>query len=87
MRRFIIDAYDGIMNARYNPLRHIPNQNTRQVVMVALAWMWCIVFSAWTGSYLFLGVNIFYHSLLLFGLFVTVGTFEVFTRPDYKRSH
>ena len=31
------------MNAEINPLRHIPDTNTRHMVLQVLAWMWCIV--------------------------------------------
>ncbi|MBM08941.1 MAG: hypothetical protein CMF69_05095 [Magnetovibrio sp.] len=80
MRQFVVDSYNGVMNSRYNPLKNIPNENTRNVIMVCLAWMWCIIFAAWTGTMFFVGVSIFYHSLLLFGLFVTIGTFELASR-------
>ena len=80
MRQFVIDSYKGVMNSRYNPLRHIPSEDTRNIVMLSLAWMWCVVFAAWTGTNYLVGVSILYHSLLLFGLFVTVGTFELASR-------
>ena len=38
-----------IMDSEKNPLRHIPDINTRHMVMQVLAWMWCIIFS--TVSY------------------------------------
>ena len=77
MGHFVTDSYNGVMNARFNPLRHVHSQNTRHVIMISLAWMWCVIFAAWTGATYYLGVSIFYHSLLLFGLFVTVGTFKL----------
>ena len=77
MRHFIIDNYSSLMNAKYNPLRHIPDQNIRHTIMMGLMCMWCIIFAVWTGTLVFLGASIYFHSLLLFGIFVTVGTFEI----------
>ena len=77
MRQFIIDNYNSVMNAKYNPLRHIPDQNIRHTIMMGLMCMWCTVFAVWTGTLVFLGASIYFHSLLLFGIFVTVGTFEI----------
>jgi len=39
--------------------------------------MWCVIFAVWTGAIVFLSASIFFHSLLLFGVLVTVGTFEL----------
>jgi hypothetical protein len=39
--------------------------------------MWCAIFAAWTGAMVLLGASIFFHSLILFGILVTVGTFEL----------
>ena len=83
MRHFVTDSYNSVMNARYNPLRFVKNKNTRHLIMVGLAWMWCIIFTVWSGLTYYLGVSIFYHSLLLFGLFVTVGTFKLASRSEH----
>jgi len=66
MRQFIADNYNSVMNAKFNPLRHIPNQNTRHVVTLFLMWMWCAIFALWTGASFFLGASMFLHSLLVF---------------------
>ena len=50
MRELVVDSWNGIMNAEVNPLRHIPDLNTRHMVLQVLAWMWCIVFSMYMGS-------------------------------------
>jgi hypothetical protein len=34
MRQFVIDSYIGVMNAKYNPLRHIPNEDARHFLML-----------------------------------------------------
>ena len=89
MRKFIIDSYNSVMNARYNPLRHIPNQDVRHATMLGLMIMWCTIFAAWTGAMVVLGASIFFHSLLLFGILVTVGTFEIASsnKPKVSKVH
>jgi hypothetical protein len=58
-----------VMDWRYNPLSHIPDMNTRHMVMQVLAWMWCIIFSMWVGSVV---------------VFITAGVFETAKRrPQY----
>ena len=76
MREFIFKAWNSVMNAKHNPLRHIPDENVRHLVMQVLAWMWCIVFSMWMGSILVFGISAAIHAILLAGIFVTVGVFE-----------
>jgi hypothetical protein len=36
MRQFIADSYHNVMNAKYNPLRHIHNEEVRHFVMLGL---------------------------------------------------
>ena len=76
----IIKLYHLVMDSRHNPLSHIPDTNTRHLVMQVLAWMWCIVFSMWMGSILVFGVSASIHAILLAGVFVTVGVFETAKR-------
>ena len=76
----MIKLYHLIMDSRHNPLAHIPDTNTRHLVMQVLAWMWCIVFSIWMGSILVFGVSASIHAILLAGIFVTVGVFETAKR-------
>ncbi len=76
----IIKIYHLIMDSRHNPLSHIPDTNTRHLVMQVLAWMWCIVFSMWMGSILVFGISAVIHAILLAGIFVTVGVFEAARR-------
>ncbi len=77
MRQFVIDSYQSVMSAEYNPLRHISDPNIRHSVLLGLMFMWCAIFSIWTGALVFFGVSLFFHFLLFFGLLVTLGTFEV----------
>lgn len=76
MREFVYDSWNGVMNADKNPLRHIPDTNTRHMVLQVLAWMWCIVFSMWIGSFWIMGVSMIAHALILAAIVVTVATFE-----------
>ena len=72
----MIKLYHLVMDSRHNPLSHIPDTNTRHLVMQILAWMWCVVFSMWMGSILVFGVSAAIHAILLAGIFITVGVFE-----------
>ena len=78
------NLYNIIMDSRYNPLRHIPDNNTRHLVMQMLAWMWCIIFSIWMGSIVVFGISAIAHALLIAGVFITAGVFETAKRkPQY----
>ena len=80
----MIKLYNLVMDSRHNPLSHIPDTNTRHLVMQVLAWMWCIIFSMWMGSILVFGVSAVIHAILLAGIFITVGVFETAKRkPSY----
>ena len=80
MREFIYDSWNGVMNADRNPLRHIPDTSTRHMVLQILAWMWCMVFSFYVGSFVVFGVSAIAHVLLLAAIVVTVTTFETAKR-------
>ena len=82
--RLMLNAYNLIMDSRYNPLRYIPDNNTRHLVMQLLAWMWCIIFSMWVGSIVVFGISAIAHALLVAGVFITAGVFETAKRkPQY----
>ena len=76
MREFIYDSWNGIMNADVNPLKHIPDTNTRHMVLQVLAWMWCIVFSMYIGSIFVMGVTMIAHVIFWAAIVITVATFE-----------
>ena len=76
MREFIYDSWNGVMDANINPLKHIPDTNTRHMVLQVLAWMWCIVFSMYMGSIFVMGVTMIAHVMFLAAIVVTVATFE-----------
>ena len=80
MREFIYNSWNGVMNADINPLRHIPDTNTRHMVLQVLAWMWCIVFSMYMGSIFVMGVTMIAHVIFLAAIVITVATFETAKR-------
>ena len=84
MRQFIYDSWNGVMDANINPLRHIPDTNTRQMVLQVLAWMWCIVFSMYMGSIFVMGVTMIAHVLVLAAIVITVATFETAKRSGFN---
>ena len=80
MRSFVNDSWNSIMNAEINPLRHIPDLNTRHMVLQVLAWMWCICFSLWVGSMWVFGFTAIAPVFILAAIVMTVGTFETAKR-------
>ena len=78
------NLYKLIMDSRHNPLRNIPDINTRHMIMQVLAWMWCIIFSMYLGSIIAFGISDVIHALLIAGVFITAGVFETAKRrPQY----
>ena len=78
------NTWNLIMDWRYNPLSHIPDTNTRHMVMQVLAWMWCIIFAMSVGSVTVFGISAIAHALLIAGIFITAGVFETAKRkPSY----
>ena len=78
--KYIYDSWESIMNHDRNPLKNIPDTNTRHMIMQVLAWMWCIVFaiivsSMWAGVF-----SMMLHTLLLGAIAITVATFETAKR-------
>ena len=84
IKNIINKTWNSVMDHRLNPLRNIPDLSVRHLVMQILAWMWCIIFSTYLGSVVAFGVSAILHALLLAGVVITVGTFEVAKRrPEY----
>jgi hypothetical protein len=80
----LYNVYKLIMDSRYNPLSHIQDITIRHLAMQILAWMWCIIFSMWTGSILVFGVSAAAHAILIAGVLITAATFETARqRPAY----
>ena len=80
MREWIYDSWNGVMNAERNPLRHIPDLQTRHMVLQILAWMWCATFAQLVGSWYIFGFSAIAHVILLAAIVITVGTFETAKR-------
>ena len=78
--KYIYDTWESIMNHDRNPLKNIPDLNTRHMVMQVLAWMWCIVFAGLVGSWTAFGISVVGHVILLAAIAITVGTFETAKR-------
>ena len=84
MKEFIYDSWNGVMNSNVNPLRHIPDLNTRHMVLQVLAWMWCMVFAFYFGSVVAFGVSAVAHAIVLAAIVITVATFETArTNPTF----
>lgn len=77
MQKAISNMWNGVMDHRINPLKHIDDLQTRHIVMQFLAWMWCIIFSMSVGSMTIFGVSAIAHALLIAGVVATVATFKV----------
>ena len=80
MKEFVYNSWNSVMDYDRNPLRHIPDTNTRHMIMQVLAWMWCIAFSVMIGSWTVFGVSAVGHLTLLAAIAITVGTFETAKR-------
>ena len=76
MIRFIHDSWEGIMNMDKNPLRHIPDLQVRHLAIQLLAWMWCICFSLYFGSFVVFGFTAVAHIILIIAIVVTVAVFK-----------
>ncbi|MBJ64707.1 MAG: hypothetical protein CMB55_07945 [Euryarchaeota archaeon] len=78
------NLYKLVMDSKHNPLRNIPDINTRHMIMQVLAWMWCIIFSMYLGSIVAFGISAMIHAVVIAGVFITVGVFETAKRrPQY----
>jgi len=77
MKRLVYNNWNMVMDHRLNPLRNIPDLNTRHMIMQVLAWMWCIVFSMYFSSMWMFGITAIAHVIVLAAIAVTVGTFEM----------
>ena len=80
MTKIVHDTWQSVMNHERNPLRHIPDLNTRHMVMQVLAWMWCIVFSMYFGSMWIFGITAIAHVFIICAVVITVATFEAAKR-------
>ncbi len=84
MREFIYNSWNSVMNYEKNPLRHIPDLNTRHMIMQVLAWVWCIAFAMMVGSWTVFGISAVGHVFILGAIAITVGTFRVAEKTPWK---
>jgi len=80
VKKTIVDNWNFIMNHNKNPLKNIPDTNTRHMIMQILAWMWCIVFSMYFSSMWIFGITTIAHIFILGAIAITVATFETAKR-------
>ena len=80
IREYISNCWTAVMDSDKSPLRHIPNPQVRHMILQILAWMWCIIFSLYLGSYIIFGLSAAAHALILAGIAITVSTFETARR-------
>ena len=76
MREFIVNGWEGVMNMNRNPLRHIPDMQVRHLILQILAWMWCIAFSLYFGSFVVFGYTVVAHFILIIAIVITVMVFK-----------
>ena len=65
MIKFIHDSWEGVMNMDKNPLRHINDLQVRHLTIQLLAWMWCITFSLYFGSFVVFGYTAAAHFIFI----------------------
>ena len=80
MRIYVNDSWNGVMDARCNPLKHIPDMQVRHLVLQGLAWMWCATFSVMIGDFMIFGTSVIAHAVLIVAIVITVATFETAKR-------
>ncbi len=83
MRKTVVFAWNFLFDHRVSPLRHIPDWNTRVMVLQLLGWMWAVAFSIAIGSYTMFAVSLVGHAVLIGAAAITVATYSVAaTRPN-----
>ena len=83
MQKFIVDSWNVVMDNKLNPLSAVPDMGVRHMVMQILAWMWCIIFSLYIGSWFVFGISAVAHLLLVAGLCITVATFKTAQKTKF----
>jgi hypothetical protein len=84
MREFIYNGWNGVMDYKHNPLRHIPDLQVRHMVMQVLAFMWALAFSLFiVDNLFFFSISAIGHVALIAAIVITVGTFKVAEKRPY----
>ncbi len=77
MREFVVSSWNSVMDARYNPLRNIPDLQVRHMVMQVLAFMWSSVFAIQIANSIWaFSISAIAHVALVAAVVVTVATFK-----------
>lgn len=85
MREFVVSAWNGVMDARYNPLKNIPDLQVRHMVMQVLAFMWSTVFALYIVDSLFVfSISAVAHVAFIAAIVVTVGTFKLAEKQPWR---
>jgi hypothetical protein len=78
IREWIVSGWNGIMDHKVNPLRHIPDLQVRHMMMQILAFMWSSIFAILiVDSVWAFGISAIAHMLFVAGVVITVATFKV----------
>ncbi|MDB5714948.1 MAG: hypothetical protein JWO15_2345 [Sphingomonadales bacterium] len=82
MRKAVVGIWSYVFDSTFSPLRHIPNLNTRHMVLQLLGWMWALSFSITIGSYTVCQMGLIGHFVLIGAAGITVATYTAAaTRP------
>lgn len=84
MKEFIVNSWDAVMNNEHNPLRHL-DIASQHVVMLALGWMWSMVFSLMFFSIYQFGITWALHLLPISGIALTVSVFKQAEKQQAER--
>ena len=76
MRSVVKNTWNVVMEHQHNPLKHIGDIQVRHMLLQILAWMWCITFSLYFGSFIVFGYTVVAHFLIVLSVVVTVVTFK-----------
>ena len=78
IREWIVSGWNGIMDHKINPLRHIPDLQVRHMMMQVLAFMWSSIFAILiVDSVWAFGISAIAHIMFIGGVVITVATFKV----------
>ncbi len=88
------DSWNTLMDTRKNPLKNIPDADTRHMTLQILAWMWMVIFASCVGSFtvfgLFTLISItIVHSLMIAGIAITLSVFQIskrYCQPKLRHS-
>ena len=72
------------MDHKRNPLRHIQDLQVRHLVLQILAWMWCIAFSLYFGSFVVFGYTVVAHFILIIAIVVNMYLIQQDEIADFK---